>query len=59
MEEFAKGFFIFVAIAMVALLLAYFMLRSTLRTKSEGKKASQSPQKSIPGSLSSSPIAYF
>lgn len=55
MEKFAKGFFIFVAIAMVALLLAYFMLR----TKSDGKKADQSPQKSIPGSLSSSPIAYF
>ncbi len=59
MDRFAKTFFTFVIVALLALLLAYFMMNSALRSSARRKTEQELPQKSMPGSFWSSPRAYF
>lgn len=59
LDKFAKTFLMFVAIALIALLLAYFLLNSALKSSAGKKGDSGAPQNNIPGSLFSSPRAYF
>lgn len=59
MDRTVKAFFVFVAVALVALLLGYFLLNSALRSATRRRQESKVSQKSIPGSLLSSPRAYF
>ena len=59
MDKMSKSFFVFVAIAFIALLFAYFALNSALRSPRQDEGDDAQPQNSIPGSFLSSPSAYF